>query len=349
MIVFSERVGYDNTNINIISKKVGGAAHIVILSEDASWELTKLLGKRMSTFNGAIRLYQQGLSDATEDPFRHPLWMPGTFDVNTTLRQIVRRVLTAPFLERSDAGFHRYSAVRDAARHASRVSYTDVISSADSDDLAAAQEERDEWMSLAQSEEILRLEAERHNESLKADISRLNDKIGVLEFSLRQKQISVPASRSDYIPLRSYDELEDWAEAVLGNSVYIHQAALKDCKKNGHLNMIERIEKALLIIRDHITPARKFNDLSQRDIANKKLAEIGFSDSACFANRDEAKKRDEYSVSYGDGKRVMYDHLKYGTGYNNANQVRIYYFWDEEKSCHVVGKMPSHLPNKLTN
>jgi len=54
-------------------------------------------------------------------------------------------------------------------------------------------------------------------------------------------------------------------------------------------------------------------------------------------------------VPHGHETRVLYDHLKYGTGYDNANQVRIYYFWDDEKQQHVVGKMPSHLPNNLTN
>jgi hypothetical protein len=57
-----------------------------------------------------------------------------------------------------------------------------------------------------------------------------------------------------------------------------------------------------------------------------------------------------YSVPYGnDDTRVLYDHFKYGNGYDNANQFRMYYFWDVERKRLVIGKMPSHLRNNLTN
>lgn len=72
-------------------------------------------------------------------------------------------------------------------------------------------------------------------------------------------------------------------------------------------------------------------------------------DSGCFVNRDEARKNSAYAVHYEGSLHVLYDHLKYGKGYDNANQIRIYYFWDEVRKRHVVGKMPSHLKNNLTS
>ena len=83
--------------------------------------------------------------------------------------------------------------------------------------------------------------------------------------------------------------------------------------------------------------------------ARRKLAEIGMSDSACFVDREEAARRPGYSVPYEGRTEYLYDHIKFGNGYDNANQVRIYYFWDGRGKRFVIGKMPSHLRNNLTS
>lgn len=57
-----------------VAKRVTGIAHVCILDEEASWQLTQDLGKEWSCFNGAIRLYWPG-SVPTGSPFRHPLWI----------------------------------------------------------------------------------------------------------------------------------------------------------------------------------------------------------------------------------------------------------------------------------
>jgi hypothetical protein len=81
-----------------LARQVAGAAHVFHLSNEASWELTKAVGKRMSTFKGAVRLYFQGLSEDREDPFQHPLWLyreTSGFDLTPSL---AARVLQASFL-----------------------------------------------------------------------------------------------------------------------------------------------------------------------------------------------------------------------------------------------------------
>jgi hypothetical protein len=79
-----------------------------------------------------------------------------------------------------------------------------------------------------------------------------------------------------------------------------------------------------------------------------KLTELGMEDTPCFVDRDEEKKAAGYSVPYENQTRVLFDHIKYGNGYDNANQIPIYYFWDEDKKRFVIGKMPTHLRNNLT-
>lgn len=357
VIVFS---GGDQANPELaparIAKRIGGAAHIVELTSEASWELTRAVGRRMSVFNGAVRIYNSGLTEESEDPFDHPLWVVQSKNVKVLQRQISDRVLKAAFLnENAEKPFHRYAKVRDLATR--RV--LDQKIGTESDQLKAEIsllseqsseyiEEIDTWQSLAQSEQDRRLDAEREVERLKLEVSRLESKAAALQFGYKDVE-SPDATPPDDRRLTSYEDLEDWSEEVLGDAVHIHQAALKDCRKNGHPNMLGRIESALLIMRDHMTPARRGEGQEHRADAQKKLAELGMEDSGCFVNRDEAKKRPGYSVPYEGDTRVLYDHIKYGTGYDNSNQIRIYYFWDDRLKKHVVGKMPSHLKNNMTS
>ncbi|MGC1301788.1 MAG: hypothetical protein WA840_05380 [Caulobacteraceae bacterium] len=355
VVVLSE--GDDGTTQlppDLLARRIAGAAHIVHLTHEATWELTRLIGKRMSVFNGAVRLYQPGLSEMDEDPFAHPLWLRHALAENLLFRQLAGRALSAAFLDRSEGAFPRYAAVREASM---RLSHQSGARGSDPSregmDAALRQaveaaEERDEWHSLALEEQERRIDAEKDVERLKLEIARLEAKSEALEYNLSQQQ-GAPIAPTPLRHLESYDDLEDWAEEVLGDAVSIHRAALKDCRKNGDAAMLSRIEDALLIMRDHMTPAHRAGDAGAREVARLKLAELGMDDTACFADREEAKRWSQYSVPYDDGTRVLYDHLRYGNGYNNANQIRIYYFWDEERERFVIGKMPSHLRNNLTN
>lgn len=339
-----------------LARRVGGAAHIFDLTTEGSWELSRTVGRRMSVFNGAVRIYNPGLSEDVEDPFDHPLWIAQSRNSKNLQRQIADRVLKAAFLDENDERpFHRYARVRDIATR--RVLEQKIGNESDqlraqvallSEQSAEYAEERDTWQSLAQSEQDRRVFAEREAEKLKLEIERLEAKVKAIERGYATG-VSADVGPAQDRKLESYADLEDWAEEVLRGEVVVHPAALKDCRKNGHVNMLERIEKALIIMRDFMTPARRENDLRIREEGDRRLAELGMKDSGCFVNRDEARKTPGYSVHYEGAPHVLYDHIKFGKGYDNANQIRIYYFWDEERKLHVVGKMPSHMKNNLTN
>lgn len=343
---------------DVLTSKVAGAAHIFHLSGEASWELTRAVGKRMSTFSGAVRLYLPSLTEEQEDPYRHPLWFYREATGDDLVPALAGRVLPSAFL-RSEASseFPRFSFVRELALRRSvptvHTQHDAVALRQENISLAAqleqANEERDGWYGLAQEEERKRLDADAEIERLKAEIVRLTAKAQALEHQFRDRagsdEPTVPANRQ----LESYDDLEDWAEEVLGDHALIHQAALKDCKKNGHTNMLSRIADVLLVVRDYWIPAKLNGGNDRWQTARAKLTELGVEDSACFVDREEAKRTAGYSVQYEGESRVLYDHLKYGNGYDNANQIRIYYFWDEDRRRFVVGKMPSHLRNNLTS
>lgn len=208
-------------------------------------------------------------------------------------------------------------------------------------------EERDEWDSLAHEEQKKRLAVETEIERLKAEVARLTAKSQALEHQFRDRDYTIEIKEAR--PLRSYEDLEEWSDEVLGDHILIHPAALKDCRKNGHLSMLTKIEDALIILRDFWIPAKLEGGMERWEIARSKFTENGMEDSACFVDREESKRTVGYSVQSEGLTRVLYDHIKYGNGYDNANQIRIYYFWDSEQKRMIIGKMPSHLRNNLTS
>lgn len=350
--------GATQLNPDALARQIAGSAHIVVLPSEVSWGLTHAVGKMMSVFGGAVRLYLPGLSDDLEDPFQHPLWLPNAHAPQERLGgEIASRVLPLAFLAGTQSTeFPRYALLRDlSARHVLDQRQSTRGSENAKNELAVLQarfveveEERDTWESLAHEEVAKRLALEAEAERLRTEAARLTAKASALERSLgspaKETTDSVPQRR-----LSSYLDLEDWAGEVLGPNVYVHPAALKDCRKNGHENMLDRIEAALLVIRDFVVPARKDGGIERRDLAKKKLLELGMDDTACFVERDEAKRSPPYKVQYNGTSVVLFDHIKYGNGYDNANQIRIYYTWDAKNEVFVIGKMPSHLKNNMTN
>jgi hypothetical protein len=343
---------------NELAQAIAGAAHIVHLSTEASWELTRTVTKRMSAFNGAVRMYAPGLKEDEEDPYQHPLWLLQPEDSGAFTKSLAARVLPYAFSTSAEADdFPRFAALREAAakqelRQRPAESENEQIQvevELLKLELERLEDDRDAWQALAQDEETKRIASEAELERLKDENRRLDAKAAALEHSLNDSAFDTASVAARPRLLTSYDDLEDWAEEVLGDKVYIHQAALRDCKKNGHDNMLERISSALIVIRDFLVPARLYGGLDRYNLAKTKLTELGMEDASCFVNRDEAKRTTGYSVQYEGTTHYLYDHLKYGNGYDNSNQIRIYYFWDEQKSRFVIGKMPSHLRNNLTN
>lgn len=356
--ISEEETGACRISPNAIAREVGGAAHVFHIASEVSWELTRAIGKRMSVFNGAVRLYLPGLTEENEDPFQHPLWLMQAGDTGSLIKAIAARVLPFAFLRDSGSvDFLRFSTLRDIAARsalARRPSNTELDRARNELEvlkLSAFEmaEERDAWQSLAQEEEAKRLAADADVERLKLEIFRLEAKAAALQHSLASRPITVAIEPQPHRALTSYEDLEDWADEVLGENVYLHQAALKDCRKNGHQNMLSRIESALLVIRDYLVPLKMHGGLDRRDLVREKLGEISMEDTPCFVDRDEAKRTPGYSVSYEGETYILFDHIKFGNGYDNANQIRIYYFWDDGKKRVVVGKMPTHLRNNLTS
>jgi len=353
--VSTDERGGSQIDLRKLAVRLSGAAHLAALNPEASWELTRLLDKRMSTFNGAVRIYMPGVVEDEEDPYQHPLYLAPPSGQNPRLiDSLAERIFPLGFRDGDgESRFWHLAQLRQAASAAEARRKVGTEADQLRSEIAALNDQVDDLKEMLETAEALEKIAAENEKAARHEVEQLKNENDRLRAALyrfqyvdvgQERPTSKPADR----PLQSYEDLEDWADEVLGPHIAIHRKALKDCRQNGHPDMMERIAKTLLTIRDYWIPHKLEGGLERRDAATTALAALGVDDEPCFTQREKARGKPEYSVRDGDVTRVLYDHFKYGNSRSNAEQFRIYYSWDDDKRRLIIGKMPSHLPNDMS-
>jgi hypothetical protein len=354
--VSTDKSGNAQLDLRQLAIRLSGAAHIVSLNPEGSWELSRLITRKMSVFNGAVRLYMPGIIEDEEDPFEHPLWLSPSSGWNSRLIDAIgAQVFPLGFRDRDgESRFWHIAQLRQAASAASARKVTGTEVDIITGQLTAARDQIASLNEKASVAEALMYDEAEQCSAAKADVARLKDELDKAKttiYGLRSKieQLGVPTEETPCDRrLSSYDDLEEWSAEVLGPHILIHKKALRDCRQNGHPDMMEKIERTLLAIRDHWVPSKLKGGLQLKEASELALATLGVDDEFCFKQRDKAKNDPEYSVKDGAVTRVLYDHFKFGNSRSNAEQFRIYYSWDENNRRIIIGKMPSHLTTSIS-
>lgn len=117
-VVLVSRDPHDNepvVNVEALQKQLTGLAHVYEISREASFELTGLVGKVRSCFNGAVRLYWPGFD--REGPYRrHTLYLPEDIREEGSLRHQLFKTLSNV----ASAQFRKGKVWRELKRQAQR-------------------------------------------------------------------------------------------------------------------------------------------------------------------------------------------------------------------------------------
>lgn len=184
-----------------LADDLAGVANVYSIDEDASWALTDVLRKPLSTYGGAVRVYWPRLG-GNDDPFRHQLWTATRLqgidaDSKIALQRIRRQVRTI-IMWASAASVVRPSEVDEIRGAAARSEYVALQAKASAlEDLKAKASSLAEFKDIADSyaadNDKLRHELAARNtelDRLRDEVRRLKADKQALIFQLEQAKAS---------------------------------------------------------------------------------------------------------------------------------------------------------------
>ena len=121
--------------------------------------------------------------------------------------------------------------------------------------------------------------------------------------------------------------------------------ALRGAKKSDYESP-KLIYEALLLLRDFYVPMRRESSPARLQGFEDELKRLGLENSP--VGNPVSKNKDDYKVKFSGIPHDLDWHLKDGNARDSRLCFRLYYFWDEESQCAVVGWLPSHLDNRST-
>lgn len=339
---------------DVIARRLAGASHVVCLDVEAAWELTRRVGKSLSVFDGAARFYRPGFSSDRSDPFDHPLWIArdetsaaGRADL------LVGRVLVAGVNAGRRDDYPRFDTIRQAAAAQAIAARRSTTSDTDLshlfeeenrklvDDLKALRDEFDQWLEDA---DLSRREADRTLAEVKSELARARAQADTLRAALGGGQRAELKE-----PLKDYGEFNEWARDNLSGSVWVAPKAVKEVEKNGLFADPKLLGDALIMLDELYVPMRRDPGAEKRAAYERRLLELNCLDQPCFSEKGTIKGFPAYGVTYLGEKYWCDAHIKHGGGTDPKRFFRIYYHWHEDDQVLIIGHLPTHLDNKLTN
>lgn len=345
-VVVVSATGRDLSDVVLDLESLGsglcGLAYVATVSPETSWALTDRVGKRLSVFDGGVRIYMPGFDDDA-DPFAHPLWigerLHGPDAAAIVDRQVRSRIaLFSTRAVRLGTDIIPFTQLRSASRQAEQEvlaarggSESEMLSAAASriaaltDELSEAKNLETDALNEAEKALIRAEEAEARERNTVARIQVLLQRLA--DVGGGEPICELPTSWSD---------MEGWTSAELAGRVVLTGAARRGCKKALYAD-VAMAARCLLWLATTCRDRFLNGGGSIRD----EVVEEGIRNSLCGS--------DEFAFDW-QGERLLANwHLKNGGNTRSPeNCLRIYYAWDYQTQQVVVADMPAHRHSGAT-
>jgi hypothetical protein len=338
------------TDALTLASQLIGIAHVVsIMASQATYELTDRLGRSLSVYDGAVRIYWPGLT-ASADPYVHRLWLGRTVEL------IDER---ARFRDRP-SGFSRHLLGLIADVAALRIP-PDPLARAlrrESETRRRAAE-REHWARLADGQRTIEAfmedfdrqtrridDLETANELLELEKAQLEDDVARLTRNFADVRAAVALERGDAgvvsAPATIREALEDVA-AAHDDALVVLEEAYESASETRY-PQVDRAAAALRAIGD---VAQRWHDNALGMNFETAFAEQGF-DLRTVSAITQGRHHKEYSRTY-EGHRIMLSpHLALGDGGSTDTIFRAYWHLDETNRRFVLGHVGRHLGDSTT-
>jgi hypothetical protein len=349
VLVSTDDEGRAQIDIEQLENRLSGTAHLRCIATEASRELTSLVGKRMSAFNGAVRAYMPGVERGAEDPFQHPLWLAPSSGWNPRLLgQLASRILPLGFRDTDgDVRFWRVGLLRQAA---SRVRADRTVGTREEKleaELKALEDERDLLKDTALSAEALMEEANDQLNQSRADVERKAKENSKLRQAIQEISHSGGGDPKHLRPDDVYAVFEQTPS--LETSLRVISSLFP--------NRIVVLDTALESARDSVSfkyPKKAFELLwtlctsywaalvaGEGDVSARQCLGNSYAAKEAESLSSGGKKRRTFSV---DGTEIlMLKHLKIGIKDSKSETLRVHFEWLANQKRLVIGHCGGHL------
>jgi hypothetical protein len=333
---------YTSNHSNLIdsselARRLAGVAIVVEAHDaDCTWDIADVLGRALSCFDGAARVYWPGFVESS-DPRRHPLYLSGrieAFGAGKIAAAIERAIFAvAAFRFTPDA---RITAIVSAAEEAQR--QLRVESQRSASDLS--------WERYALDIDAELAEAKQKIVNLTAEIENLKANQHVF-FATSGLDVAEPTADEQLSP-ESVTEAVMWAQDNCPNLIIL-DSALKAADKSP----FQRPTDVLAALRDLDLVgnawARERAAKGQGIDIRKALTERGWGKRCSMHIADTTKTRfaADYTFEYAGHRKLFEPHLTLGAGDAN-NCASIHFLPDEAANKIVVAHVGRHLRNTKT-
>lgn len=318
-----------------MARRLACVGIVVVADEiDVTWDLSDELGRSLSCFDGAARIYWPGFNDE-DDPRRHPLYLGARIEVSGSTavsRAIERSVFAVAAFRYAPDG--RISDVIADFQQSQRTKRLEAEKNSGATDWEAYALEMDAELTAAK-QTLSELQSE--NENLKANQQIVFSAIasGEPEEIVSSDEIVVPDSVASAVR-----QAKKHRSLVLLDSA-IEAAA--ECPFQRPAEVAEALQDLNEVAKDW-AEQRKLKgsggDLRQH------LIKRGWGKRCSMHISDTTKGRygNSYIFEY-EGKKLMFEpHITLGSGDANSC-ASIHFILDEKGEKIVVGHVGKHLPN----
>ena len=349
VVVSVDDYGGAQVNLDQLATRLSGTAHLRSLAIEPSFELTRQIGKRMSAFNGAIRIYMPGLDQESEDPFRHPLWLaPGTGLNPRAINQIASRILPLGFRDpEGDARFWRVGLLRQASlRQVANEAAGNKEEQLEAE-VNALRLEKELLAESAEAAESLMYEEANKLSATQAEVERLEEE----NFNLRQRlrSATVPAhqgstnlSEDDVISLfdqnPSLESSLRIVSSVFPDRIRILNSAYESARDS---YAFKHRKKAFSLLWSLCTDYWTALFAGEGDVTARRCFGASYAAKESETLSVSGRKRRTFEVDGQDF--LMEKHLKIGVADNKSETLRVHFEWLADRRIIVVGYCGGHL------
>jgi hypothetical protein len=324
-------------DLKVLAMQLAGVAHVELLTTHlAALALTDEVSKPLSVWGGAVRVYWPHFA-TTDDPRRHPLWLPS-------------RVARSEFLTDTVTWFgsqaaasvpeHPIVATARAARRTRLVQDADLPDWV-TDYVDATDEQLED---LAEENRALRAERDGSREQVKdllAEVAALREQFAVVSASIAANSSPLEDS-AGLVEIVTVEDAFNLARAEAGDHIVYLDTAVASVQAFASYDDPRKLYEALTLIND---AANAWQNDSLGAGFGAYFNERGYGYSQRNPAATARPTRAYYRRSYNGDTITMEPHLKVDESSKPDQCLRVYWYIDDDGKKLVIGHVGRHLPD----